>query len=158
MPLRPYVCNCIKCKGQFLSSKSYDRICGSCRSSSKKQGVYCRLFWKNRLIVLSRDEYKCQCCGIENGKLRTNKLICHHIDVNTDNNSTSNLITLCNQCHNSLHAKFTKYVLRRSNIYKLFATDMRFGEFGKNLIYGASKQLVKKQFKGKPKLFFKKTK
>jgi hypothetical protein len=74
--------------------------------------------------------------------------------VNPQNNSPSNLITLCYQCHQSLHRKYTKYILRRSNIYKLFATDSRFGEFGKNLIYGASKQLVKKQFKGKPKLFF----
>lgn len=68
----------------------------------------------------------------------------------------SNLITLCEQCHQSLHGKYDKKTLRRSNIYKLFSTDIKFGEFGKNLIYGASKQIVKKQFRGKPKLFFKK--
>ena len=107
---------------------------------------------------MERDEYKCQCCGIEDGKLQTNKLIVHHIDVDRQNNSPSNLITLCTQCHLSLHGKYGEKILRRSNIYKLFSENFKFGEFGKNLLYGAAKKMVKQHFKGKPKLFFRKTK
>ena len=139
-----------------MGSVSSDRICRPCRKIMKGEYVYPRVYWKNKKLVLERDEFKCQCCGINQGVLQTNKLCCHHIDGDKSNNSPSNLITLCTQCHQSLHKKYSKLVLRRSNIYKLFSTDIKFGEFGKNLIYGASKQLVKKQFSGKPKLFFKK--
>ena len=139
---------------QFCSSSPKARICLTCKSS-KKNNTYPRVFWKNRKIVLNRDENTCQCCGCKPDGKNTNKLTCHHIDVDKQNNSPSNLIILCTQCHRSLHSKYSKYILRRSNIYKLFADEAKFGEFGKNLIYGASKKIVKKQFKGKPKLFFK---
>ena len=154
MPETPYVCICKKCNGQFLSSKQSDKICKPCRLIDKGKFDYPRVFWKNKKIVLERDEFKCQCCGISQGELNTNKLIIHHIDGDRHNNSPSNLITLCNQCHMSLHKKYDKKILRHSNIYKLFANDVKFGEFGKNLIYGASKKIVKKQFGGKPKNFF----
>lgn len=117
--------------------------------------TYPKLFYKNRKLVFMRDEDKCQCCGCTENGIHTNNLIVHHIDCDRGNNSMSNLITLCQQCHMSLHAKFDKPTLRRSNIYRLFAQDLKFGEFGKNLIYEPAKQLVKKQFTGKPKLFFK---
>jgi 5-methylcytosine-specific restriction endonuclease McrA len=139
-----------------MSHSSASKYCPECKKISTGEQFYTKLFYKNRKIVFERDEHKCQCCGCEDGKLLTNKLIVHHIDVNKLNNSLSNLITLCTQCHHSLHKKYSKYILRRSNIYKLFAQEKQFGEFGKNLIYGASKKIVKKQFNGKPKLFFKK--
>lgn len=154
MTEKPYICICKECGVQFYSTYSATQYCRTCTRVKSKMNVYSRTFYKNRLVVLERDDYKCQCCGVgEDGKFN-NKLKVHHIDVDTRNNSPSNLITLCNQCHLSLHRKYSKYVLRRSNIYKLFSTDIRFGEFGKNLIYGAAKKIVKKQFKGKPKLFF----
>jgi hypothetical protein len=155
MPEKPYIRTCRECSVQFYSSSSTVQYCSLCKSVKEKRGVYGRTFYKNKLVVLERDDNKCQCCGTSGDEKRTNKLIVHHLDCDTRNNSPSNLITLCNQCHSSLHKKYSRYVLRRSNIYKLFANEVRFGEFGKNLIYGASKQIVKKQFTGKPKLFFK---
>jgi len=151
----PYKINCKKCNVEFLSKNTYPKLCTECKKIANNIDFYPKLFYKNRKIVFERDEYKCQCCGCESNGLAANKLIIHHIDVDKKNNSLSNLITLCEQCHLSLHGKYSKFILRRSNIYKLFSSDIRFGEFGKNIIYGASKKIVKKQFKGKPKLFFK---
>jgi 5-methylcytosine-specific restriction endonuclease McrA len=138
-----------------MSNSSASKYCPECKRVSTGEQFYTKLFYKNREIVFERDENKCQCCGCEEDNKELNKLIIHHIDVNRLNNSLSNLITLCTQCHLSLHAKYSKLILRRSNIYKLFAEEKQFGEFGKNLIYGPAKKIVKKQFKGKPKLFFK---
>ena len=151
----PYICTCKNCGVQFFASSNCYKLCKSCRRAKKNPNVYTRVFWKNRLLVLQRDNHTCQCCGCKSDGKRTNLIVCHHIDGDRQNNSPSNLITLCTQCHCSLHKKYSKYILRRSNIYKLFADEAKFGEFGKNLLYGASKIIVKKQFKGKPKLFFK---
>jgi len=153
MTEKPYICTCRECGVQFHSTYSATQYCATCNRVKERMGVYGRTFYKNRLLVLERDENKCQCCGTSEDGKYNNKLKVHHIDVNTKNNSPSNLITLCNQCHLSLHRKYTKYVLRRSNIYKLFAENINFGEFGKNLIYGAAKKIVKKQFKGRPAYF-----
>jgi hypothetical protein len=155
MPELPYVCECQNCHVQFFASSTYNKLCKTCRKAKKNPDIYTRVFWKNRLLALERDDNTCQCCGCKQDEKQTNKLCIHHIDGDRQNNSPSNLITLCTQCHLSLHNKYTKYILRRSNIYKLFSSDIHFGEFGKNLLYGASKKQVKKHFKGKPKLFFK---
>jgi hypothetical protein len=46
--------------------------------------------------IRKRDNYVCQDCGFaQNGK----KLTVHHIDYNKKNNSPSNLIALCSNCH-----------------------------------------------------------
>jgi len=150
MPETPYIIKCIKCGVEFMAENTRPQRCCKCKHVDK----YPKVYYKNRQIALTRDDNKCQCCGCEGDGQRTNRISVHHIDTDTRNNSPSNLITLCNQCHRSLHKKYTRAELRRGNIYKLFATSIHFGEFGKNLIYGASKQLVKKQFSGKPKLFF----
>lgn len=151
----PYKIACRKCGVEYFAKTPHARVCRSCKSYFSGKSLYPKLFYKNRKLVFVRDEDKCQCCGCSKDSLHTNSLIVHHIDCDRGNNSMSNLITLCVQCHMSLHAKFDKPTLRRSNIYKLFAQDLKFGEFGKNLIYEPAKQLVKKQFTGKPKLFFK---
>lgn len=152
----PYIVKCCKCGVEFYAVNSRHQRCKDCVAVDEGKEKYPKVFYKNRRIAIIRDEGKCQCCGCSEDGQITNKLIVHHLDTDTKNNSPSNLITLCNQCHSSLHQKYTKTQLRRSNIYKLFANETNFGEFGKNLIYGASKRIVKKQFKGKPKLFFKK--
>lgn len=151
----PYIIKCCKCGVEFRAINSHRQRCKNCVGADEGRIKYSKVYYKNRKIALVRDDGKCQCCGCEENGQYVNNLIVHHIDVDTKNNSPSNLITLCQQCHLSLHNKYTKSQLRRSNIYKLFATDTRFGEFGKNLIYGAAKKIVKKQFKGRPKLFFK---
>jgi 5-methylcytosine-specific restriction endonuclease McrA len=138
-----------------MSHSSASRYCKECKRIATGEQFYTKLFYKNREIVLERDENMCQCCGCSPDESHTNSLCVHHIDVNRLNNSLSNLITLCTQCHLSLHSKYGKYILRRSNIYKLFSQEKSFGEFGKINIYGSAKKLVKRQFGGKPKLFFK---
>lgn len=106
---------------------------------------------------MDRDEMMCQCCGCvvkKNKKSWPDTACVHHIDVDKTNNSLSNLILMCEQCHLSLHGTYSKQILRVSNIYKLFSKDKRFGEFGKINIYFPAKKIVKKQFGGKPKKFF----
>ncbi|WP_369683412.1 HNH endonuclease [Nitrosomonas communis] len=41
----------------------------------------------------------CEVCG------KTTSLHVHHVDENPLNNSTSNLMTLCSQCHREAHSK-----------------------------------------------------
>lgn len=155
MPSTPYKVVCPKCSVEFLSETTKIKMCPQCKNFYTNKIGYPKLYYKNRKIVFERDEHKCQCCGCEENGVNTNSLIVHHIDIDRGNNSLSNLITLCNQCHMSIHGKYSKYILRRSNIYKLFAQEKQFGEFGKTMIYEPAKKMVKKQFGGKPKLFFK---
>lgn len=51
-----------------------------------------------REYIRRRDKYICQICGKNQSKLG-NKLHCHHIDYDKQNNSEINLISLCNSCH-----------------------------------------------------------
>lgn len=153
----PYILKCQHCGVEFRATNTYHRLCRYCKALREGKIRYPKVFYKNRKIVLERDDHTCQCCGCKADGQKTNQIICHHLDCDKANNSPSNLITLCSQCHNSLHSKYSKPELRRSNIYRLFAKEKQFGEFGKNLIYGAAKKIVKKQFGGKPKFFFKPT-
>ena len=155
MPRIPYIQTCKKCGVDFSAPSRKYHLCAGC-----KKGTITRpkIYYKNRKIVLDRDEMMCQCCGCDvvTGKpTKTDTACVHHIDGDKTNNSLSNLILLCNQCHLSLHGTYSKHVLRVSNIYKLFAKNKRFGEFGKINIYSPAKKIVKKQFKGKSKKFFK---
>lgn len=154
MPDKPYILVCSKCLVEFRWNTNRKRLCPKCYRFNRGEIPYPKIFYKNRAIVLVRDENMCQCCGCMSDGKSTNSIVVHHIDTDRGNNSLSNLISLCNQCHLSLHGRYSDKILRRSNIYKLFAKEKQFGEFGKNLIYGASKLLVKRQFTGKPKLFF----
>jgi hypothetical protein len=54
--------------------------------------------------IRQKDGYVCQQCGIKQEEYRTKtgkkrKLIIHHIDYNKKNNNTTNLISLCLDCH-----------------------------------------------------------
>jgi 5-methylcytosine-specific restriction endonuclease McrA len=56
--------------------------------------------------VLARDNYRCRLCG------DTNWLHAHHVRYRSEPGSThdlSNLITLCAQCHNTVHANKHKW-------------------------------------------------
>jgi len=61
-------------------------------------------FWNVRAFVLYRDNYTCQCCFGESGN---DKLQAHHLKQRKDggSNAPDNLITLCDPCHNDIHAK-----------------------------------------------------
>lgn len=58
-------------------------------------------FWNVREYVLTRDNHKCQHCK---GKSKDKILNVHHIESRkTGGDSPSNLITLCETCHNKFH-------------------------------------------------------
>ena len=61
--------------------------------------------WRKQ--VFERDEYTCQCCGQEGGKLNA-----HHIEAYSRNKELrtelSNGITLCEDCHKEYHSNFYK--------------------------------------------------
>lgn len=119
---RIYLRECAHCREVFRTPRYSGKfICSFCSHKS----LYPRVFYKNRKVALARDENTCQCCGENEVK------IVHHIDCNKKNNSPSNLITLCGQCHLSLHAKYSNKQLRDGNIYKMFPKKFRWGIFGK---------------------------
>ena len=156
MPETPYKRTCRTCGEEFLAPSTLYRVCKGClRKTHDKITDYPKVFYKNRKIAFERDGWTCQCCGCKSNGLRTNSLLCHHLDCDRKNNSPTNLITLCQQCHLSLHRQYDKATLRRSNIYQLFAKEKQFGEFGKNLIYGPARKIVHKRFRGKPEFFTK---
>jgi len=138
---RPYYITCKKC-GLTLNTSNYSRkFCNSCLEIG-----YNRTYYRNKKIALQRDDNKCQCC-------KTKKdLLAHHIDCFKSNNSITNLIILCSQCHHHLHSKYTREELRRSNIYKLFPKKITHGLFGKrfnkpvfnNVIFNS--KFIKKRF------------
>ena len=59
-----------------------------------------------RKSILIRDNYKCQWGELCKSKeTPINKLVVHHIDFDNNNNSPSNLITLCRKCHSKFHSE-----------------------------------------------------
>jgi hypothetical protein len=117
---KPYLVKCRKCKLEMRKHYPCTFLCPSCRETG-----YNRTYYRNKKLILERDNYQCQCCKTKDD------LIAHHIDCKRSNNSPSNLITLCRQCHDYLHHKYTREVLRFSNIYTLFPKIIRIGFFGK---------------------------
>lgn len=137
---KKYLVCCSKCGEEYARYEQKKFTCRACLNIA-----YPRTFYRNRAIVLERDGYKCQCCGDKE------RNAVHHIDCNKKNNSTSNLITLCNQCHRYIHGKYTNEVLRRSNIYKLFPKSFRWGQFGKR--FGDVVPIIEEKKKIVPKMF-----
>ena len=78
-----------------------------------KQPILCMLSnlpsdWDSRRKrVYNRDAYSCQNCGTQGGKHNNVELHAHHIVPKAQGGShdTSNLITLCKECHNTVHSK-----------------------------------------------------
>ena len=69
-------------------------------------------FWNVREYVLYRDGHTCQCC---HGKSKDAILNVHHIESRkTGGDSPSNLVTLCETCHNAYHKGKVKLDIRRS--------------------------------------------
>lgn len=68
-------------------------------------------FYNVKAYVLDRDNYTCQHCKAKNTKLRV-----HHIifKSNGGTNTPSNLITLCKECHDNLHAGLFELKTKRS--------------------------------------------
>ena len=58
-----------------------------------------------RQYVLHRDGYTCQCCGAHPTEKKPVKLHVHHKESRkVGGNAPNNLITLCDKCHDTLHA------------------------------------------------------
>lgn len=115
-----YKRKCRKCSREYLV-KEIPRSSPYCRDCRIGKGLVKRVFYnstfyKNRLIVLERDKNKCRNCSSIKKKLHI-----HHIDCNKSNNSLSNLITLCDTCHQALHGIYTKEELRKGDIFSLFS-------------------------------------
>lgn len=64
--------------------------------------------WRDniRSLVLARDSYRCMVCSFVSVSNHV-----HHIDDNSLNNVSSNLITLCVSCHGMVSGKKLKFSL-----------------------------------------------
>lgn len=88
-------------------------------------------FWNVRQYVLFRDNHKCQHCK---GKSKDNVLNVHHIESRqTGGDSPSNLITLCNTCHDDHHKGKIDLKIKRGKSYKdaTFMGIMRWSFYNK---------------------------
>jgi hypothetical protein len=92
--------------------------------------------WRKNAII--RDKYRCVDC--HNG---SNRLIVHHIDeTGTDeiqNNSLSNLVTLCSKCHAKRHG--LNGSIKNKNVVKMLE---EYSDENKNLINGAATIISKR--------------
>lgn len=80
------------------------------RKDDKYKKFYKSREWKRlRDYVLKRDNYICQECIKEN-KITTCNTVHHIVEVREDFSkalSEDNLLTLCHECHNKIHKRFT---------------------------------------------------
>jgi ribosomal protein S14 len=148
---KPYIITCSRCGKKLNASSRRLRLCGSCWRESLPKGKgrknYARLN-KNRPEVFKRDSYRCQCCG------DYKKLTIHHLDCDFRNNDMNNLITLCDQCHHSLHKKFSEKQMKNDSIYDLFPFKIKWGRFGKRLIYHKEQEVYcERNFPKRPERF-----
>ncbi len=68
-----------------------------------------------RQYVLWRDDYTCQCCGAHATQKKEVRLHVHHLESRkTGGNAPSNLIILCDSCHE----KFHKGIITAANLKK----------------------------------------
>lgn len=119
---KPYLVECKYCKVIKERANTRPFICTVC-----KRNCYSSTYYRNKKIVLERDNFQCKLCK------NKNNIIAHHLDCSKNNNSPSNLITLCSQCHQYLHGKYSKTELRKSDIYKL-TPKFLFTDYGKRII------------------------
>ncbi len=73
-------------------------------------------FWNVREYILFRDGHKCQHCK---GKSKDKILNAHHIESRqTGGDSPSNLVTLCNTCHDDYHKGKIDLKIKRGKSYR----------------------------------------
>lgn len=133
---KPYKRKCKECGCLFFAASNSWDFCHACRIDRGlvKQIRYSGHFNRLKKVVISRDNNQCQCCK------RDYRLGVHHIDGDSHNNKLDNLITLCNQCHLSLHKKYDSNKKAKENLaQKIRAREfpkVMYGELGVRLIYG----------------------
>jgi predicted RNA-binding Zn-ribbon protein involved in translation (DUF1610 family) len=100
--------HCLDC-GKLLVDYLSKR-CASCAQTGElspnfidgNSGIYPNIFFSVRVQIRSRDNYKCQNCGLpeEEHLIVTGKVLSvHHIDYDKNNCNENNLITLCQECN-----------------------------------------------------------
>ena len=102
-------CFCVKCKERLKNGQS--RYCIECvdenrikyQQELRKRRGYISNYNKIRQSIFERDNFKCKMCR------REFDLIVHHKDEDRQNNSESNLKTLCGSCHKKGHRAFLNF-------------------------------------------------
>lgn len=119
---------CEKCGNHFIWKNRQKKICKSCYKNLNTNKGYSYNFSKISHSIRNKEK-KCQCCETDK------RLIVHHLDGNKKNDNLNNLITLCVQCHASIHIKYSKSQLHLNSIYKLFPKVLYRGDYGVRLTY-----------------------
>lgn len=98
---------CKICKKEFTYRESITGICHNC-AIGKNHWSYIHGQYKlpypiefNKRLKIKirvRDNFKCQCCGINEKNLKRN-LDIHHIDYDKYNCKESNLVSTCGKCN-----------------------------------------------------------
>lgn len=128
---KPYKKTCCRCGDTFYSANTHwKQNCSHCKVNG-----YPLSFQKIRESILKRDNYHCQCCMRSEKEMYIPRLIVHHIDNNKHNNNQDNLITLCNQCHFSLHRNYSKETMKNKPIRSLFPKEISYEQLGVILRY-----------------------
>lgn len=100
------------CAGALHSKK----MTGKGNSNYKDGKSLAKLFDLMRQPILDRDKYRCVACGdaeriryclLENRVQFRSSLVIHHIDEDTTNNATANLVALCHECHMTHHKSYS---------------------------------------------------
>jgi DNA-binding protein Fis len=86
---------CEYCGDNFKTELSFKIYC--CRDCAEKGPMSKSRYGGLHYYVLKRDGFKCTECG------EVTQLHVHHKDENIQNNTMSNLITLCQSCHKHIH-------------------------------------------------------
>jgi hypothetical protein len=76
----------------------------------KNGKVYSFDWHELRKLIYKRDDWICQECGIKCHNTSRQRIQCHHIDYDEQNNDPSNLITLCAVCHGKTNFKRSDWI------------------------------------------------
>lgn len=137
----PYRRDCTKCGTSALFKDLRAKLCKSCQHDNGTRFLkkaYSGNFLRIRNLIFERDRYMCQCCQKTNEQsilINHRSLAVHHINGNTKNNTLDNLITLCGECHKSLHNKYGNKFTRTRNIREMFPKEIIKGLYGNRLVY-----------------------
>lgn len=91
---------CTMCGNLRDENEFSTRLCTDCwqKDFSRRLKVHSKARYDGQLEAIIERDKKCVICNRPYG-VRTNKVVCHHIDGDVSNNSHDNLILLCRKCH-----------------------------------------------------------
>ena len=107
----------IKPSPETLIKLSISHLKADCKSPDNQRFYWSARWIKLRNSIYKRDNYTCRECGKRcSTQKNANRIICHHIDYNINNNSKSNLITLCASCHTKTNYTREDWIKRFKDI------------------------------------------